>query len=1449
MRGVPNHDTRLLNDIKSFPEFDYEALARSLPASTGAVECTSVAAPEAGELFGASKPVAELHPSESEFCSPLDYVGQVEVVARDTGGVLVVPPEQWKCPTVIDTTVLSLVGREQPEAPLRDSGKGSSSRSKRHVHVDFPKSIVLSYVFVNKKPVDLLLIKQWIKLCDERGMSDAEMWSLAAQYFKLDVNSLQKAYAKYDEMDDAPVSRSRHSSTPSRTSKRVKRQATGPRCKVCNQDSTPFITCFVCQSKYHYECLDAPFAAVTDTRRWQCNVCLPEKCVVSWKEVDYQCLSSFHRHALDSYDDLAGYEHPQDDGLQCLPKVEQVFWRALQSGAGRQEAPSIPRKPLRAIATGKSGFPATRQQPYFHDPWNLHHLLYSKHSEQFSYTGWKQDPMSMFALHYHHFGAPKTWYIIADEDASKFEDLRYRLAQKELHLDIELLVQSESLFALSILRENGIRIHRVVQQPGQFVITYPHTYYSTVSHGFNLTETLPFSTKEWITEQFAHNAFEQAKQFHIPAPFSMDHILLANATLDKSVKTALWLQYPLKERIDRELSSRSAFRKDHKSVVWKSIPANASVMACSFCKTFAYLAVIESRVGDMYSCIDHCNEVFSCSDKELIVYARYKDEDLNAAYDQVINRAIKNQLWLKKYEQINSSDEKPALKTLKSLLAEAESMSCALPEVDEFRERLKVAQSWVDQAHALLRKKSVVRRDKRKLKKKVSTSSPQSGSPSPSESPSPTLPVDESVLLFSLAEDSKNLQFECPEIHEIAEKANAVRDFQAKARSVKPNELTYEVCSSILEEGRALQLQLPQLSFFERKAEQLEWLENSKSLSPENTSLEELTIAYEHGKTVNISPDNEQLSRLSELLERSNDWQQRAETLLKQDVLPVTQLDALEKEAPHVCVNTDMLERIRASLKTTRALHSQLIEITEASQDPDFYKRPFVENVKAVLASADDLPSKPEEFNLVNKLLTKTYEWVRKGKKLFGKANAPLEIFKQHLEFVERRDTVAMADEGEDAPFLVGTDVPYSTTGDRSSVHYCFCRMPESGLMIECSYCHEWYHCKCMKMSKKKLKEDEKFVCPICDYRVEIPRHSNRPRLEELASMVDEVLNLPFQPIELDLLKRVVTQAKEFHEKVRAVALNSLGLTSQDLPLIRFYLRKMEGGEILMTEETNIFRQKLHELAPLAPTPPPFIGESKSNRKPRPTKRQREIMEQVASGKLTSAEGAAAIAATQSRNQSKSVSSTKSVKTLHQPLSPWTMKGIAQNALFGKNIPSASDLLVSSFSSLRSTPSEMSTVSPALTKASAMQNAMLSANPMTSGGTSFCICRQAFSISDGMVQCQSCSEWFHYDCVGLTAAIVATIVVYMCPSCCTQVGKAYPWECQPRSVNLSWESEVYPPSVLQGTTENIAVVTGSLDRASNLFDQLMPTEMAQFTRDNILQDNRPDLFTETYLNI
>lgn len=138
------------------------------------------------------------------------------------------------------------------------------------------------------------------------------------------------------------------------------------------------------------------------------------------------------------------------------------------------------------------------------------------------------------------------------------------------------------------------------------------------------------------------------------------------------------------------------------------------------------------------------------------------------------------------------------------------------------------------------------------------------------------------------------------------------------------------------------------------------------------------------------------------------------------------------------------------------------------------------------------------------------------------------------------------------------------------------------------------------------MKDDDKapWTCPVCDHRVRIPRDAARPRIEELVNWYDDIPNLPFQPEEEEVLKKIIDNAQAFRDHIAAY-INPVLSSRAESETQRFYLRKLEGAEVFLVTETNFFRQELHKWCQVTEEPPPMFQESKSTRKPRPTKLQK----------------------------------------------------------------------------------------------------------------------------------------------------------------------------------------------------------------------------------------------------
>ncbi|KAL3523473.1 hypothetical protein ACH5RR_016307 [Cinchona calisaya] len=120
----------------------------------------------------------------------------------------------------------------------------------------------------------------------------------------------------------------------------------------------------------------------------------------------------------------------------------------------------------------------------------------------FSWFAWHVEDHELHSLNFLHTGSPKTWYAVPGDYAFDFEEVIriHAYGGNTNHLDaLALLGEKTTLFSPEVIVAAGIPCCRLVQNPGEFVVTFPRAYHVGFSHGFNCGEAANFSTPEWLT--------------------------------------------------------------------------------------------------------------------------------------------------------------------------------------------------------------------------------------------------------------------------------------------------------------------------------------------------------------------------------------------------------------------------------------------------------------------------------------------------------------------------------------------------------------------------------------------------------------------------------------------------------------------------------------------------------------------------------------------------------------------------------------------------------------------------------------------------------------------------------------------------------------------------------------------------------------------------------------
>ncbi|KAL5342349.1 hypothetical protein BJX70DRAFT_410445 [Aspergillus crustosus] len=112
---------------------------------------------------------------------------------------------------------------------------------------------------------------------------------------------------------------------------------------------------------------------------------------------------------------------------------------------------------------------------------------------------WHLEDVDLYSINYIHFGAPKQWYSISQEDAPKFEQAMKSIWPSDAKTCDQFLRHKTYLVSPSLLKSQyGITVNRLVHYEGEFVITYPYGYHSGYNLGYNCAESVNFATEKWL---------------------------------------------------------------------------------------------------------------------------------------------------------------------------------------------------------------------------------------------------------------------------------------------------------------------------------------------------------------------------------------------------------------------------------------------------------------------------------------------------------------------------------------------------------------------------------------------------------------------------------------------------------------------------------------------------------------------------------------------------------------------------------------------------------------------------------------------------------------------------------------------------------------------------------------------------------------------------------------
>ncbi|EPS66494.1 hypothetical protein M569_08283, partial [Genlisea aurea] len=261
----------------------------------------------------------------------------------------------------------------------------------------------------------------------------------------------------------------------------------------------------------------------------------------------------------------------------------------------------------------------------------------------FSWFAWHVEDHELHSLNYLHMGSPKTWYSVPGHCAFNFEEA-IRLHAYGENTDrlvaLSLLGEKTTVLSPEIITSYGIPCCRLVQNPGEFVVTFPRAYHIGFSHGFNCGEAANFGTPMWL-DVAKEAAVRRAAMNYRPMLSHQQLLYLLTISFISRIPRSLLpgvrsSRFKDRQREDRELLVKRAFVGDilnenkllrillqrnssYRAVLWDADSLPSSSKGSEICKDADVTSsgkdcpqsdISEHHFGMLndYACLDPCND-------------------------------------------------------------------------------------------------------------------------------------------------------------------------------------------------------------------------------------------------------------------------------------------------------------------------------------------------------------------------------------------------------------------------------------------------------------------------------------------------------------------------------------------------------------------------------------------------------------------------------------------------------------------------------------------------------------------------------------------------------------------------------------------------------------------------------------------------------------------------
>ncbi|KAK1289188.1 putative lysine-specific demethylase JMJ14 [Acorus calamus] len=600
------------------------------------------------------------HPTEEEFKNPLHFIQSIRHEAEPFGICRIVPPKSWSPPFALNRDTFTFPTKSQdihrlqsraapcdPETFELDYASFLSEhlkrKGKRRPVVFEGKELNLCRLFNTVKRFG-----GYEKACKDKKWGDVFRFVRSAKPSECAKHVLRQLYLEH--LLDYEEHRNE-------LDRGIKRKPTRPRkaaesgglsdqiCEQCKSGlhGEAMLLCDRCDKGWHLYCLSPPLERVPPGN-WYCFECLnSDEDSFGFVPGKKYSIEAFRR--LDERAKRRWF-----GGKPTRAQVEKRFWEIVEGSAGEVEV--MYGSDLDTSVCG-SGFPRSGDlvpstvdpevwREYASSSWNLNNLPKLEGSMLravrdnikgvmvpwlyvgmlFSSFCWHFEDHCFYSMNYLHWGDPKCWYSVPGSEAVAFEQVMRRTLPDLFDAQPDLLFQLVTMLNPSVLQENGVPVYGVLQEPGNFVITFPRSYHGGFNFGLNCAEAVNFAPADWLPHGGV--GAELYRLYRKAAVLSHEELLCVVAKSACDTKAMTYLKLEMHRLLDKEKTCREQ--------LWRNGIVKSSPMSprkhpeyvgteddptCIICQQYLYLSAVECKCRpSVFVCVEHFKHLCECKPKK-----------------------------------------------------------------------------------------------------------------------------------------------------------------------------------------------------------------------------------------------------------------------------------------------------------------------------------------------------------------------------------------------------------------------------------------------------------------------------------------------------------------------------------------------------------------------------------------------------------------------------------------------------------------------------------------------------------------------------------------------------------------------------------------------------------------------------------------------------------------